>query len=149
MEILYAIIAIASFIFLFIPLSGIIKASSNKTKINNTKSTIDDTKKNNIKRACWKSIMRNPENYIAEFLRVSGEISQVVEKDDDVGITYIKIGVDEPYYVAIPKEEKIHGGNPLEGDYIDFIGFCMGTTTATTVLGTKVELPLFYHMGSF
>lgn len=129
--ILYIIAAIAAFVFMFILFSWIVKAESNGTE-----------------RAYWRSIMRNPGNYVGKSLLVSGKISQVIGRDDE-GMTHIKIDVDEPYYVIIPKEKKIHGGNPLEGDYLKFIGTCAGTTTITTVLGAEVELPLFLYENSF
>ena len=128
MGILYVI---AAFVFIFVLFPWMIKEEPNDTE-----------------RACWRNIMRNPENYEGKTLRVSGEISQIIGKDDE-GMTHIKIDVDEPYYVVIPKEKKIHGGNPLEGDYLRFIGTCAGTTTITTVLGAEVELPLFLYVDNF
>ena len=117
------------------------------TKPNNTKPNVKCITSNDIKKACWKDIMRNPEKYIAKSLRVSGEISQIIGKDDEG--THVKIGVDEPYYVVIPKERKIHGGKPLEGDYIDFMGDCAGTIITKTVLGAEIEVPLFFYKNTF
>lgn len=102
---------------------------------------------NSEEKAHWKSIMRNPENYTGKTLQVSGKIAQVIGKDEE-GMIHIKVDVDEPYYVIIPKGKKIYGGNPLEGDHINFIGTCAGTTTITTVLGAEVELPLFLYINN-
>ena len=132
MKILITFIMVIAFVFMLIVFSWIIEAELKAAK-------------NRPERAYWRCIMRNPKNYEGEILQVSGEISQVIGKDDE-GSTHVTINIDEPYYVVIPKEKKIHRGNPLEGDYISFVGICAGTTTITTVLGREIELPLFLYV---
>ena len=135
MGLLITFIIVIAFVFMLVVFSWIIEAELKAAK-------------NRPERAYWRSIMRNPKNYEGKTLQISGKISQVMGRDDE-GATHIKIDVDEPYYVVIPKEKKIHGGNPLEGDYISFIGICAGTTTITTILGVDVELPLFLYVDNY
>ena len=103
-----------------------------------------DTNKESISyKISWKDIMRNLDRYIGQKIEISGTISQIIEETKNA--IHVKIGIDEPYYVVISKKIKIHGGRPLEGDYLNFKGIYLGLVSVTRVLGVKEEIPLIEY----
>lgn len=98
----------------------------------------------------YKSVSRNPDNYLGMYFSIKGEVLQVEESEDtDHPGNYFaeyRVALDEYYdevvylgYYRIKGESRM-----LEGDTISFYGFFNGLHSYTTVLGNDVIVPSIY-----
>lgn len=105
--------------------------------------------KKDYKEACqeisYKELLRDPDKYLGEKVKFTGEVRQVVYEAED--------GESE-YMIAVTKDEYDfyddnvyfyynHGDNPklIEEDIVTLWGEASGTKTYTTVLGASVTIP--------
>ena len=92
----------------------------------------------------YDDIARYPEKYVMEKVTFRGKVIQVMESGD----TYtLRINVTEGRYnwtnTMLVEYEKRDSSEPriLEDDIIRVYGYCLGTTTYTTIFGASVTIP--------
>jgi len=95
----------------------------------------------------YNEIARNPDDYMFEQAKFTGEVIQVIENDDDYTLR-VNITKDGRYWddTILVSYTKNDSSEPriLEDDIITMYGFLAGTYTYETVLGASVTVPLFY-----
>lgn len=88
----------------------------------------------------YKTVARDPDSYIAKFMKFDGTVVQVLESDDT---TILRIAQDDDYdqmwlvnYVRPKGALRI-----LEDDTVTVYGVCTGLITYTTTLGSSISVP--------
>lgn len=104
-----------------------------------------NTYKKNCEEYTYEKIARNPGKVKGEFVKLTGEVIQVMENDGSVelrvNITKNSYGYySDTVYVYYPMKSK-DGDRILEDDIITIYGKLAGTETYTSVLGSEVTLP--------
>lgn len=122
-----------------------IKSGKLKCELEITCTTISEA---NYKKQCksisYDNLARDPDKYISQYVKFTGQVIQVMEDGHDVqlrvDVTKGEYGIyeDTVYveYVYSDGESKI-----LEEDIITFYGVSAGTITYETVMGDEVTIP--------
>lgn len=108
----------------------------------------DEEKEATFKDECqsytYEQIARNPDDYIGEKAKFTGEVIQSMQEGNSytlrVSITKSDWGYEDPIlvsYTAKQGESRI-----LEDDIVDIYGLLGGTYTYETVMGNKLTVPL-------
>lgn len=90
----------------------------------------------------YESLSRNPEEYKGTYVKVSGEILQVVENGNNYVLRVSVGSVLNDIYVTYTKKEG--EARLLEYDHITIYGKAMGTKTYTTVMNAQRTIPQVY-----
>lgn len=123
-----------------------------------TKSPIDE--EIDFKKSCeeieYDDLARNPDKVKEKKVLVTGEVIQVLEDEysDDVNlrvdITKTSYGYKDTIFVVGELDDS--GDRILEDDIISIWGYCAGTYTYETVLGSSLTIPrinmMYYSIGS-
>jgi phosphopantetheinyl transferase (holo-ACP synthase) len=99
--------------------------------------------KNEAKTVPYKDIARTPDAYMGAKVKYTGEVLQVQEDGNTVGlrvnVTKNSYGYENTMFVAYDKG--IVSGRVLEDDIITFWGNSMGLLTYKTVMGAEMTIP--------
>ena len=96
--------------------------------------------KKSCKEIAYKKIARNPDNYIAKKIKISGKVIQVMEDNDDLTLRVAtKDGHDDVFLVAYTYSD--NDSKVLEDDSITIWGYCQGTVTYESTLGGNITIP--------
>lgn len=88
----------------------------------------------------YKTVARDPDNYLTEYIKVEGTVVQVMEGDV---ITMLRVAQDDDYdqiwYVEYIRPEE--APRVLEKDMVTVYGLCSGLITYETALGSSISIP--------
>ena len=91
----------------------------------------------------YKSLARNPDEYLGKSLTYSGRVIQVIEGDD---ITQLRIAVNSDYdsvvLVSYPKDMVV--SRILDDDYVTIFGTSFGLYTYEATSGASITIPWIY-----
>ena len=89
----------------------------------------------------YDNLMRTPDDYYGQFIKLSGTVIQTITGD---GTVQQRVALYDDYdkIVLIEYNEELPETRILDDDYITFTGMAFGTITYETVLGSPLEIPL-------
>lgn len=89
----------------------------------------------------FENLARNPDTYLAEKVKFSGRIIQVIKGDDQ---SQFRFAIDDNYDQVILieiSEDQLSNNRLLEDDYITIRGVSFGEYTYTSALGGEITVP--------
>lgn len=89
------------------------------------------------------NISRNPKEYEGELVYFTGEVSQLIEEDDE---NHIRLAVDGDYdkMILIGYLPEITESRILEDDYIEVYGVSVGIVQYESIFGQTISIPAVY-----
>lgn len=105
--------------------------------------------KDECKSVSYKEMARDPEAYKGKYVKVTGEVIQVVEATSSLNYCSYRVDITKKgsYYTYYTDTVYINydgfGKTPkiIEDDIVTFWGVCMGSKTYETVMGASVTIP--------
>lgn len=122
-----------------------IKSGKLKCELKIACTTISETNyKNQCKAISYDNLARNPDKYISEYVKFTGQVIQVMEDGQDVQLRVDVTRGDYGIYEDTVYVEYFYSDGEikiLEEDIITFYGISAGTITYETVMGDEVTIP--------
>lgn len=121
------------------------EATTKVTAAETTKvTTMETTMSEKEKRAAakdfpYKTIARDPDRYAGEYIKVTGEIVQVMEDT----FTVLRLAQDSDYdqMWVVEYYRPVDAPRVLEGDLVTIYGNCTGLFSYESIMGGKISIP--------
>ena len=98
-----------------------------------------DTK--SCKTIAYDKLARNPDNYIMEEIKISGQVIQVMEGDENDNQLRVAVNGDYDTVMYVEYDSRIRDSRILEDDYVTVYGSSLGTITYQSTLGGNITIP--------
>ena len=93
------------------------------------------------KEIAYDKLARNPDQYQAEQIKLSGRVLQVMEGDTDYYELRVAVNDDYDTVMYVTYDHRILESRILEDDYITLYGASMGTITYESTMGGNITIP--------
>lgn len=89
----------------------------------------------------YEELARNPDEYQAEQIKITGKVVQVMEGDEEVNQLRVAMNDNYDTIMYVEYDKRIMESRILEDDYITVYGMSFGTITYESTLGGNITIP--------